>query len=136
MINIARNIAYGCFLIMGLSACSSNGWHSSELPIRSAKTSVGISYVDNLNRPLYIFLRDEYGKSSCYKSCAEAWPPLLAGEYAIASGNFTLIKRNDGKMQWAIDDLPLYRFVDDDGSGEANGHRLAYRVAATMKHGS
>ena len=43
----------------------------------------------------------------------------LAG--AKADGKFTLIKRDDGMMQWAYDGKPLYTFVKDEKPGEMKG---------------
>lgn len=126
----------GCVAVLGLSACAGNGWYSEKPPIFEGKTSAGASLVDWQSRPLYIWLRDDYGSSKCYGACEAAWPPLLAREDAKPSGPYSLIKRKDGSMQWAIDDLPLYRFADDAETGDAEGHRVANRVVAKPAHGN
>src|SRR5690349_23203874 len=42
------------------------------------------------------------------KSCVALWPPVLADAKAKAVGDWTLIKRSDGQLQWAYDHQPLY----------------------------
>jgi len=83
---------------------------------------------------LYVFDSDAQGSSSCNgiegdalgttddpDSCAGRWPPLLAGSSAQASGNFSLIARNDGTMQWSFNGYPLYTFINDVSQGDING---------------
>ena len=54
-------------------------------------------------------------------SCAETWPPVLAPIGAEPIGRWTVIKRSDGKMQWAYDKLPVYTSILDKAPGETNG---------------
>lgn len=54
-------------------------------------------------------------------SCAETWPPVLATEGAEPMGRWTVIKRSDGKQQWAYDKLPVYTSILDNARGETNG---------------
>lgn len=54
-------------------------------------------------------------------SCAATWPPLLAADDAKPMGLWTVITRDDGKKQWAYDDLPVYTSILDKVPGEANG---------------
>jgi predicted lipoprotein with Yx(FWY)xxD motif len=53
--------------------------------------------------------------------CAENWPPLMAGADAKPTGDWTVVKRDDGKMMWAYKGKPLYTFKRDTAPGETNG---------------
>ena len=64
---------------------------------------------------------DGPGDSDCNGGCAETWPPLFADPGATAGGQFTVIERDDGTRQWAIDGLPLYFFTPDLAAGDTNG---------------
>lgn len=76
-------------------------------------------------RTLYIFGRDEAGKSNCDGGCATAWPPLLADQLAIAPlavpGTFSLVERSDGTMQVAYNGRPLYYWQNDTQPGDTTG---------------
>lgn len=72
-------------------------------------------------RTLYTFDKDADGKSNCNGACATAWPPFAAKEGARASGNFSVITRDDGTKQWAINDKPLYFFAADAHPGDMKG---------------
>jgi predicted lipoprotein with Yx(FWY)xxD motif len=70
---------------------------------------------------LYIFDRDSAGKSACNGPCATNWPPLMAAADAKPAGNWTTIKRDDGKMQWAYKGKPVYTWIKDTKAGETTG---------------
>jgi predicted lipoprotein with Yx(FWY)xxD motif len=72
-------------------------------------------------RTLYTFDKDEANKSNCNGACATAWPPFMAKDGARASGNFSVITRDDGARQWAINEKPLYFFAADAHAGDAKG---------------
>ncbi len=64
---------------------------------------------------LYTFDKDAAGsgKSACNGPCAANWPPLAADSYAKASGEFSVITRDDGSRQWAYKGKPLYFWSKD-----------------------
>lgn len=70
---------------------------------------------------LYIFDKDAPGTSNCNGGCAKSWPPLLAGTGASAEGDFTLVTRQDGSLQWALDNMPLYYWAGDNKPGDTRG---------------
>ncbi len=72
---------------------------------------------------LYTFDKDVAGssKSVCNGACANNWPPLMAAETAQASGDFTVLARDDGKKQWAFKGKPLYFWAKDDKPGDRTG---------------
>lgn len=77
--------------------------------------------VDGKGMTLYTFDKDESGKSNCNGDCAKAWPPAMAMESDKPVGDLTIIKRDDGTLQWADDGKPLYTFVKDMKPGDAAG---------------
>ena len=76
---------------------------------------------------LYIFTPDQPGVSNCNGGCAAAWPPLTVADGetptggAGVNGELTLITRDDGSQQVALDGAALYFYRDDSAPGESNG---------------
>lgn len=88
----------------------------------AVKMADGVYSGDN-GMTLYTFDRDTAGsgKSVCNGQCATLWPPLLADDAAQASGAWTVITRDDGKKQWALNGKPVYFFSRDAKPGERSG---------------
>ncbi|MEW6415911.1 MAG: hypothetical protein AB1482_11720 [Pseudomonadota bacterium] len=72
---------------------------------------------------LYTFDKDiaGSGKSVCNGECAAKWPPLVAGPYDASSGDYSVITRDDGTMQWAYKGKPLYLWIKDQKPGDTTG---------------
>jgi predicted lipoprotein with Yx(FWY)xxD motif len=72
---------------------------------------------------LYTFDKDATGsgKSVCNGQCAANWPPLYVHEGESASGDYSIITRDDGKKQWAYKGKPLYLWVKDQKPGDKTG---------------
>ena len=90
-------------------------------PAKVADSSKGKIYVDAKGMSLYTFDKDSGGKSACNGPCAENWPPLMASASAKASGDWTVVTRDDGKKMWAYKGKPLYTFKKDTKAGDVNG---------------
>jgi predicted lipoprotein with Yx(FWY)xxD motif len=90
-------------------------------PAKTADTSKGKALVDDKGLTLYIFDRDAAGKSNCNGQCATNWPPLQAATDAKASGDWTVVTREDGGKQWAYKGKPLYRWSKDTKPGDVTG---------------
>ena len=75
------------------------------------------------NMTLYTFAKDGVGsgKSVCNAQCAINWPPLLVEANAKASGDYSVIARDDGKKQLAYKGLPLYFWSKDAKPGDKTG---------------
>jgi predicted lipoprotein with Yx(FWY)xxD motif len=81
------------------------------------------AYVGPNGMTLYVFDKDTAGngKSVCNAACATNWPPLMAGDTAAATGDYTVITRDDGKKQWAMKGKPLYYWSKDMKAGDTTG---------------
>jgi predicted lipoprotein with Yx(FWY)xxD motif len=92
-------------------------------PAKVSDTSKGKVLVDAAHSmTLYTYDRDTMpGKSACNGQCATNWPPLMASDDAKASGNWTIVVRDDGKKQWAYKGKPLYYWKDDKKAGDVEG---------------
>ena len=79
---------------------------------------------------LYVHDADGVAASRCIEGCASAWPPLLVtiGKSGEKVGDWTVIVRDDGRLQWAYRGHPVYtRFHDleeDTQSLAAEGFHL------------
>lgn len=122
--SMIRTIAAAAFAL-ALAACASMGGAPT-------KESGGV-LTDSAGMTLYTFDNDPAGagKSVCNGPCATNWPPLLAEAGASASGDYSIIKRDDGRMQWAYKGKPLYLWVQDKKPGDrtGDGFRNVWRVA-------
>lgn len=72
---------------------------------------------------LYTFDKDgaDSGKSVCNGPCATNWPPMYAAPDAKGGGDWSVIKRDDGKRQWAWKGKPLYFWSKDAKAGDRTG---------------
>ena len=85
-----------------------------------AKVAGGI-LVDAAGMTLYKFDKDAGGKSMCNGPCASNWPPLMAAADSRASGDWSIITRDDGSKQWAFMGKPLYHWSKDAKPGDRTG---------------
>ncbi len=89
--------------------------------------------VGNNGMTLYTFDKDVAGsgKSVCNGPCATNWPPLSAQAGDQASGDWSIVTRDDGAKQWAYRGKPLYFWVKDQKPGDTTGDGFnnVWRVA-------
>lgn len=115
---------------ISLAGCST----MSSTPPPPTKVTDGV-LTNAAGMTLYTFDKDGAGsgKSECNGPCATNWPPLLAAADAKASGEYTIITRNDGAKQWAYKGKPLYLWIKDTKPGDRSGDGFnnAWRVART-----
>ena len=93
-------------------------------PAAMGETAKGKIWVDNNGMTLYSFDKDAAGKSNCNDKCAVEWPPLVAAADSKASGEWTIVTRDDGSLMWAYEGKPLYTFVDDKKAGDVTGDNV------------
>ena len=86
---------------------------------------------NNAGMTLYTFDKDAAGsgKSVCNGQCAVNWPPLKA-DAGQASGDWSVVTRDDGSKQWAYKGKPLYLWIKDQKPGDktGDGFNNAWRV--------
>jgi predicted lipoprotein with Yx(FWY)xxD motif len=71
---------------------------------------------------LYVYDGDQPGKPACVNTCILAWPPLWAHEAAMPMGDWTVFKREDGRVQWAYKGRLAYtRFHDSPSQPQGVG---------------
>ena len=86
-----------------------------------AKTAADGTLTNAAGMTLYTFDRDTGGKSTCNGPCATNWPPLMATGDAKATGDWTVVMRDDGAKQWAYKGKPLYTWNKDTKPGDKTG---------------
>ncbi len=89
--------------------------------VKTGMTSAGKVLVTSKGMTLYVFDKDSKGVSNCNGGCAMKWPPLMAGAMAKKGGGFSVIKRADGKRQWAYKGKALYGWIKDKKPGDVTG---------------
>ena len=91
----------------------------------AAKMAGGM-LVNTSGMTLYTFDRDAAGsgKSACNGPCAGLWPPVAAGASDSASGDWSIVTRDDGSKQWAYKGWPLYTFSKDAKPGDTTGDKF------------
>ena len=80
--------------------------------------------VDSTGMTLYTFDKDtaNSGKSACNGPCATLWPP--AAPVGDASGDYSVITRDDGSKQLAYKGKPVYLFSKDQKPGDKLGDNV------------
>lgn len=89
-------------------------------------SSAGDILVGSDGRALYGFTNDIEALSTCYSTCAEAWPPVIVSpEWTVGpgldTGIFATTERDDGQLQLVAGRWPLYYYTGDAVSGDING---------------
>ncbi|WP_295003965.1 hypothetical protein [uncultured Dechloromonas sp.] len=115
-----KKIKWMCALLaaLTLAACAGSGMYAAA----PAKVMDGALTGAN-GMTLYTFDKDAAGsgKSVCNGPCATNWPPLMAMDGDMASGDYSIVNRDDGKKQWAFKGKPLYYWNKDQKPGDRTG---------------
>ena len=123
-----KNLLLALLVSATLAACSGAGMRASS----PAMVSDGMLTGSN-GMTLYTFDKDAAGscKSVCNGPCATNWPPLFAMDGDTASGDYSIVARDDGKKQWAFKGKPLYFWIKDQKAGDKTGDGVngVWRVA-------
>ena len=112
------NLMCALLASLTLAACAGGGMYAAA----PAKVMDGALTGAN-GMTLYTFDKDAAGsgKSLCNGPCATNWPPLFAMDSDMASGDYSIVMRDDGKKQWAFKGMPLYYYVKDTKAGDKLG---------------
>ena len=86
------------------------------------KSKLGTFLVDSSGRSLYLFEADKSTASTCFGSCAAAWPPLTTSGAPKAGANVKpgllgTTMRKDGGTEVTYKGHPLYYYAGDSGPG-------------------
>ena len=86
--------------------------------VKVVGSDYGRVIADRTGEAVYLFDKEDAGKSECYGACAVAWPPLLAkGKPRAGDGVkakwLGTTKRRGGARQVTYRGRPLYYYKDD-----------------------
>jgi predicted lipoprotein with Yx(FWY)xxD motif len=126
----------------GTSGDGTSGESTAEDSMTSAvlgATVAGDTIVGPDGRSLYGFVNDIQATSTCYGTCADAWPPVIVSpDWVVGpgldAGIFATTVRDDGQLQLVAGKWPLYYYAGDGAPGDVNGHgsgEVWYLVAPT-----
>jgi predicted lipoprotein with Yx(FWY)xxD motif len=120
---VRSNLAKSGFWIALTAATLAAGlaFAQAAAPGKVAETPKGKMLTDAQGMTLYIFDKDPKGKSACNGLCADNWRPMPAVAGAAASGDWSLVAREDGSKQWAYKAKALYTWAQDRKPGDTNG---------------
>ena len=94
---------------------------------KAGTSSLGDLLTSTDGLTLYGFTNDVDAISTCYGTCAEAWPPIIVdAEWTVGpgldTGIFSTTEREDGSLQLVAGKFPLYTFGGDAAPGDITGH--------------
>ena len=89
-------------------------------PVPAMKAADG-TLTNAAGMTLYVFDKDAGGKSACNGPCVANWPPLMVAGDGKATGDWTVVIRDDGTKQWAYKGKPLYTWAKDAKPGDKTG---------------
>jgi predicted lipoprotein with Yx(FWY)xxD motif len=124
---LVRNlfIAALCLAFTGTAVAQTSPTTPSVVKIATTGSSSILTGTNGMT--LYSEDTDTNGKSMCNGTCAQNWPPLTAAADAKPVGDFTVITRDDGTLQWAYKGKPLYFWKGDKQPGDTTGNGVAGR---------
>lgn len=100
---------------------------SSDSATAPVAVSNGTLVASSNQLTLYKFDNDvaNSGKSVCNPpTCSVNWPALAASPGDLATGEYSIITRDDGSLQWAASGKPLYYYARDAQPGDQNGENI------------
>jgi predicted lipoprotein with Yx(FWY)xxD motif len=107
-------------ILAGFMVCSAPSY-AQTAPAKIADSAKGKILVDMKGMTLYVFDKDAAGKSNCNGPCIQNWPALAAAAGAKGSGDWSVVTRDDGSLQWAYKGKPLYIWTKDTKAGDTTG---------------
>jgi predicted lipoprotein with Yx(FWY)xxD motif len=121
-ISMTRLASFATVTSVFLAACAVTTVAQAQAPA-SAMNGV---LVGPSQMTLYVFDKDAAGsgKSVCNGGCATNWPPLMVTPGAKATGDWSLVARDNGDQQWAYKGRPLYYWAKDAKPGDRTGDGL------------
>lgn len=113
-------------------ACLSTGAAAETDPappgVQVLDSAKGKIFATADGKALYYYDFDTFTREpSCIDACAAAWPPLIAPAGTTQIGDWNVMKRPDGTMQWAYKGKPAYGFAGDAAAGDMRGDNVQRR---------
>jgi len=93
-----------------------------------------VAYADANGKTIYFLALDKSAHAACDADCRAKFRPVVPPAGASASGDWKVIKRSDGVLQWALGDRAAYTFAEDADPGAVFGNSAA-RFGAKRKDG-
>lgn len=98
----------------------------AAIATKSGSTAIGEVLTDSAGLTLYGFTNDVDAVSTCYGTCADAWPPIIVPvDFTVGPGLdfgiFATTVRDDGQLQLVAGKWPLYTFAGDAAPGDLTG---------------
>ena len=81
-----------------------------------------IAYADANGMTLYTSAHDPKGISVCTGECTMMWHPVPVPPGAEPVGDWSIVERDDGILQWALNDKPVYTYSMDVHIGSVAGN--------------
>ncbi len=99
----------------------------ADFAAKVGDSALGKIMTDATGLTLYGFINDVNATSTCYSTCAEAWPPVIVdADWKVGpgldTGIFSTTKREDGSLQLVAGKYPLYTYGGDAAPGDTTGH--------------
>ncbi|KKR51319.1 MAG: hypothetical protein UT84_C0001G0004 [Candidatus Curtissbacteria bacterium GW2011_GWA1_40_16] len=99
------------------------GVQLSNVAMTKIDPKKGNYLVDPKGMTLYIFDKDELGKSNCSDTCLTNWPIFESPQAPPENleGGFGIIKSTDGKYMYTYKGKPLYYYIQDKQQDDTTG---------------
>jgi predicted lipoprotein with Yx(FWY)xxD motif len=123
VLSLTAAVGVAGFLATGSKA---RGATRTNATVALRKTKLGQILVNSRAHTIYLFAKDQKGKSACSATCAKFWPPLLtkakptAGT-GVKAALLGTTRRSGGELQVTYNKHPLYTFLLDKQAGQTNG---------------
>jgi predicted lipoprotein with Yx(FWY)xxD motif len=132
-INLLAGAAVLPLTALAVAGCGNSGSSGQAKNTNTLRPTIGTSttrlgeiLVDSKGLTLYLFKQDKGPRTTCFSSCARAWPPLRTKVQPTAGGNakdslVATSKRPDGPPQVTYNGHPLYLYQGDLKRGDVTG---------------
>jgi predicted lipoprotein with Yx(FWY)xxD motif len=128
LLAIAAGLAVTAALALAASAAGASSRTSVRVGASHSARLQETILVNTAGRTLYHLKPESARHIICTGACAKLWPPLLVSSRGTrllgasgVHGRLSIVRRPDGKLQAALNGLPLYTFARDHRPGDVNG---------------
>ena len=96
---------------------------------RIVPSALAVALTESNGMTLYTFDGDARrdGQSCTAASCDLEWIPVTAPTIAVPVGDFAIVTRVDGALQWTYHNRPLYTYAGDKLPGDVHGAAVDQR---------